>query len=177
MRHIIIPMLAALTACASTQESMTSGTAAPIDAQPATPTSNALLAEWSGPFGGVPPFDKVAPSLFPQAFQAAIDARRAEILAISNNPEAPTFQNTFMPLQNAGRTLNRVGTLFSVMNSNVSTPEYQALDREWSPKLAAANDEIVFNDKLFHRIETIYNNRNIASLTPEQKRLVERTYQ
>ena len=172
MKWIALVGIATL-GCASTNQ--------PESVQTATPTApaptNALLAEWSGPFGGVPPFDKVAPTLFPEAFQAAIDARRAEILAVSNSPDAPTFQNTFVPLQNAGRTLNRVGTLFSVMNSNVSTPEYQALDREWSPKLAAANDEIVFNDKLFKRIETIYNNRNNANLNPEQKRLVERTYE
>ena len=56
--------------------------------------NNILLADWTGPYAGVPPFDKVTPALFPQALQFAIDERRNEILAIANNPEAPTFANT-----------------------------------------------------------------------------------
>ncbi|HET9441150.1 MAG TPA: M3 family metallopeptidase [Longimicrobiales bacterium] len=138
-------------------------------------TSNPLLLAWAGPYGGVPPWDKVRPELFPEAFQAAIDARRAEVSAIAQNPEPATFANTFVPLQDGGRMLQRVNALFGVMTNNLNTPAYQALDREWSPKLAAAQDEIVFNEQLFRRIETVYQNR--ARLTPEQQRLVERTYQ
>ena len=144
---------------------------------PAPAMTNPLLSEWTGPYGGVPPWDKVRPELFPEAFQQGIDARRAEITAIANNQAAPTFQNTFVPMQNAGRALNRVGTLFGVMIANTNSPAYQALDREWSPKLSAASDEIVFNAPLFKRIETIYNARTSAGLTAEQQRLVERVYQ
>jgi peptidyl-dipeptidase Dcp len=136
-----------------------------------------LLRSWAGPYGGVPPWDQVGPQLFPEAFQTGIDWRAAEIGAIAHDPAPPTFENTFVPLQDAGRRLGRVNVLFSVMTSNVSTPEYQALDREWSPRLAAAADEITFSEPLFRRIETIYNNRGQANLTAEQRRLVERTYQ
>jgi peptidyl-dipeptidase Dcp len=166
-----------LAACASTESSVMSGTAAPIDAPPVTAPANALLVEWSGSYGGVPPWDKVRPELFSEAFQSAIDARRAEILAISNSTDAPTFQNTIVPLQNAGRTLQRVSTLFGVMTNNMNSQAYQTLDREWSPKLAAASDEIVFNEKLFQRIEAINSQRDRAGLNAEQKRLVERIYQ
>jgi peptidyl-dipeptidase Dcp len=137
---------------------------------------NALLAEWTGPHGGVPPWDQAQPALFPEAFQTAIDARRAEIQAIVATPEPATFDNTFVPLQNSGRQLTRVNTLFSVMISSRSTPEYQALDREWSPRRAAAQDEITFNEELFKRIQSIYEQRSESNLTPEQQRLVERTY-
>jgi peptidyl-dipeptidase Dcp len=137
-------------------------------------TDNPLLAQWAGPYGGVPPFDKVRPELFPEAFQAGINARRVEIQAIANNPATATFENTFVPLQNAGRQLARVQVLFSVMTNNMNSPAYQALDREWSPRLAAASDEITFNEPLFRRIETVYRNR--SGLTAEQQRLVERTY-
>ena len=61
---------------------------------------NILLAEWSGPYDGVPPFDKVTPELFPEALQYGIDEQRREVLAIANNPEPPTFANTVEALEN-----------------------------------------------------------------------------
>jgi peptidyl-dipeptidase Dcp len=140
-------------------------------------TAHPLLQPWAGPHGGVPPWDALEPAQFPGAFEEAIAVRAREIDAIANNRAAPTFHNTFVPLQNAGRALGRTNVLFSVMTSNVSTPEYQAVDREWSPRLAAASDAITFNEPLFRRIETVYNNRHRADLAPEQIRLVERMYQ
>jgi peptidyl-dipeptidase Dcp len=143
----------------------------------ATATTNPLLLAWSGPYGGVPPWDMVRPQLFPMAFAAAIDARRAEYLAVAGSSEPATFANTFVPMQDAGRELQRVLAMFSVMTNNMNTPEYQALDREWSPRLAAAADEITFNADLFRRIEAVHSSRHEAGLTAEQQRLVERTYE
>lgn len=135
---------------------------------------NPLLAEWAGPYGGVPPWDKVRPELFPGALQAALDERRAEVARIADDPAAPTFANTVVPMQNVGARLNRVLTLFGVMTSNMNSPAYQALDKEWSPKLAAAQDEISFDPKLFARIGAVRQAR--AGLQPEQARLVTRMY-
>jgi peptidyl-dipeptidase Dcp len=149
---------------------------APVPRVSAAP-ENPLLAPWSGPYGGVPPFDQVRPELFPGAFQAAIEERRAEIAAIASNPEPPTFANTIAKLQDAGRTLARLNALFGVMTSNVSTPAYQDLESEWSPRLAAASDEITFNEALFARIRAVYEGRADAGLTVEQQRLAERMYQ
>lgn len=140
------------------------------------PATNPLIAPWTGPYGGVPPWDKVKPELFPAAFEAALAERRADYDRIANNPAKPTFANTFVPMQNAGQTLNRVMTLFGVMTGNMNTPAYQALDREWSPKLSKASDEITFNPKLFARIEAIYKARDTSGLDAQQKRLVTRTY-
>jgi peptidyl-dipeptidase Dcp len=137
--------------------------------------TNTLLQPWSGPYGGVPPWDAVQPELFPEALASAIDARRAEYQAIVTNPEPATFENTFVPMQDAGRELSRVLAMFSVMTNNMNTPEYQALDREWSPRLAAASDEITFNAALFRRIEAVHEGRERSGLTPEQQRLIERT--
>ncbi|HJO65539.1 MAG TPA: M3 family metallopeptidase [Sphingomonas sanguinis] len=152
-----------------------SAMAAPPQAAQA-PATNPLLSPWTGPYGGVPPWDKVKPELFPTAFAAALAERRAEYERIANNPAKPTFANTFVPMQNAGQTLNRVMTLFGVMTGNMNTPAYQALDREWSPKLSKASDEITFNPKLFARIEAIYKARDTSGLDAQQKRLVTRTY-
>ncbi len=177
MRHagIILALALGMSACASTESSNMATKANPQPQAPAAAAAtNVLLLEWTGPYGGVPPWDQVRADFFPEAFQVAIDARRAEIKAIVDNPEPPTFENTFVPFQDSGRMLQRVGVLFGVMTNNMNSPEYRALDREWSPKLAAAADEVAFNEALFRRVETVYQNR--AQLTPEQGRLVERTY-
>ena len=141
-----------------------------------TVPDNILLAEWTGPFDGVPPFDQVRPDLFPQAFEFAIDERRREVLAIANNPAAPTFANTVEALERAGERLDRVETLFSVMTSNMSTPEYQAIDREWSSRLAAAYDEIILNQALFDRVKAIHAARETSGLNAQQQRVVTRLY-
>jgi peptidyl-dipeptidase Dcp len=143
-------------------------------ADAAAVAANPLLAEWTGPYGGVPPWDKVTPALFPQAFQVALDERRAEYRAIADNRARPSFDNVFVPMQNAGKRLNRVFAVFGVMTSNNNNRDYQALDREWSPKFAAAGDEITFDPKLFARIETVWKDRQ--RLNAQQRRLVERTY-
>ena len=168
MRHL--SLAAALAALMST-----SAMASPPQAVQA-PAANPLIAPWTGPYGGVPPWDKVKPELFPAAFDAALAERKRDYDRIADNPAKPTFANTFVPMQNAGQTLNRVMTLFGVMTGNMNTPAYQALDREWSPKLSKASDEITFNPKLFARIEAIYKSRDTSGLDAQQKRLVTRTY-
>jgi peptidyl-dipeptidase Dcp len=144
----------------------------------AAPTpANPLLEPWTGPYGGVPPWDQSSPERYRQALDVALQERRADYAAIVSNPAAPTFDNTFLPIERAGRTYTRVRRMFFVMTGNESTPEYQALNKEVAPKLAAAEDEIHFDAGLFKRIETIYKARSGAALTAEQVRLVERTYE
>ncbi len=140
----------------------------------AAQANNPLLADWTGPYGGVPPWDKVKPELFPAAFEVSLAERAADYHKIADNPAAPTFANTFVPMQLAGQRYGRVMTLFGVMTGNMNSPAYQALDREWSPKFAAASDAITFDPKLFARIEAVYAAR--AKLDPQQQRLVTRTY-
>ena len=149
-------------------------------AQQATPmaaeTSNVLLQPWTGPYDGVPPWDKVRPELFKPAFMAAIDMQRAEIAAIVANPDKPTFANTIEALERAGKPLDRVGTLFGVMTGNMNAPVYQALDKDMSPILSAASDEITFNKGLFARIAAVYETRESSGLSTEQQRLTKRAY-
>jgi peptidyl-dipeptidase Dcp len=165
----------ALGGCA-TVETGAAGPQQPAAQALAPMPDNILLADWTGPYGGVPPFDQVRPDLFPEAFQYAIDERRQEVLAIANNRAAPTFANTIEALERTGRRLSRVGAVFGVMTSNMATPEYQALQREWSPRLSAASDEIVLNENLFQRIRAIHAARQTSGLNPQQQRLVERYY-
>jgi peptidyl-dipeptidase Dcp len=154
--------------------------AAPAKAQPAaapaTTANNVLLADWTGPYEGVPAWDKVNISQFPGALQFGIDEQEREVLAIANNPAPPTFANTVEALEKTGQRLDQVLTVYGVMTGNLATPEYQALQKEWSPKLAAAFDEIILNPKLYQRVKAVYDARETAGLDAEQKRLVTRTY-
>jgi peptidyl-dipeptidase Dcp len=138
---------------------------------------NILLAEWTGSYDGVPPWDKVKVTDFSPAFQFAIDEQRREYRVIADNAESPTFANTVEAMERAGQRLGRVQAVFGVYTDNLSTPEVQALDKEWSPKLSAASDEITLDPKLFARIETLYNNRAELGLDAKQTRLLERSYQ
>jgi peptidyl-dipeptidase Dcp len=135
-----------------------------------------MLAAWTGPHGGVPPWDKAKADLFPKAFQTGLDLLLAEIDDIANNPDPPTFANVIVPLENAGRHDDRAETLFGVLTNNMNTPDVQAVDREWSPKITAAHDAIVFNEKLFARIKAVYDDHGKEDLDHEQERLLSRTY-
>ena len=140
------------------------------------PSGNPLLEPWPGPHGGVPPWDVVRPDLFPEAFEQAIALQRREIESIGSASSSPDFENTIVALERCGRVLDRVRVLFGVMVENMNTPEYQALDREWSPRLAAAADEITFNGALFARIDAIHARCHASSLSAEQIRLVGRLH-
>jgi peptidyl-dipeptidase Dcp len=137
---------------------------------------NPLLAPWSGPYGGVPPWDQVKADKFPQTFELGLGLLQAEIDAIANNPDPPRFDNVIAALENAGRHENRAEVLFGVLTNNQNTADVQPIDREWSPKIAAAYDKITFNEKLFARISAVYAARETAGLTAERKRLLTRTY-
>lgn len=169
------PMIALLTGLAF---STTMNLMVPTNAQSLSAPSralesapNPLNATWEGAYGGVPPFDRVQVSLFKPALEAAMAENLSEIDRIANDPAAPTFANTIEALERGGRTLSRVGTLYAVWGSTMSTPEYQLVQREMAPKLAAFNDRITQNEALFKRIEAVYNSPEKAKWTPEQKRL------
>ena len=150
--------------------------AAPVPAAATAMPNNVLLADWSGPYDGVPPWDKVDPKLFSPAFEYGIAEQRREIDAIANNPAAPTFENTIEAMEKAGQRFSRVENVFAVMTDNKSTPEYQALDKEWQPKISAAFDEINFNEKLFQRVKSLYVRKASLGLDAVQDRLLTRTY-
>jgi peptidyl-dipeptidase Dcp len=149
-----------------------------VHAQAPSPAgANPLTAPWTGPYGGVPPWDRVTPELVGPAFEAGVAELRTEMAAIAGNPQPATFDNTIGAMQRSGRTLDRVMRLFGVMRDNVSTPAYQALAREWQPKVAAVSDEMTFNGALFARIAAVHDGLATSALTPEQKRLATRTFE
>jgi peptidyl-dipeptidase Dcp len=145
---------------------------APSAARAEEKVENPLLAPWSGPHGGVPPFDKVEVAHFKPALEAAMAEQLKEVEAIANDPAPATFDNTIRALERSGRTLDRVGTIYGIYAGTMSTPDFQAVETEMAPRLAAFGDQITQNEKLFKRIAAVYEARETSGLTPEQKRLV-----
>ncbi|MCU0238984.1 MAG: M3 family metallopeptidase [Pyrinomonadaceae bacterium] len=142
-----------------------------------TTEQNPLLSEWKGQFGGLPPFDQVKISQFKPALEAAMNENLAEIDKIANNTAAPTFENTIVEMERAGKTLNQVGVIYYIWSENMNNDEFAEVEKEMSPKLAAFYDKITQNENLFKRISTVYQNRKKSKLNAEQLRLVETTYE
>jgi len=156
--------------------------AVPAIAQPAAPvtatvSNNILLQDWKGPYDGIPPWDQVKVSDFPEAFQLSMDEYLREIDVVANNREAPTFANTIEAMQRSGEQLDRVQSIFGVYSSNLATPEVQALNKEWSPKLSATYDKVNLNGALFARIADLYGRKDALGLDAKQLRLLTRTYE
>jgi len=137
---------------------------------------NPLLAEWTGPYGGIPPFDKVRVEDFKPALEQGMRENLAEIDKIADQTSAPTFDNTIAAIERTGRTLDRVSTIYNVWSTTMSTPEFRAVEGEMDEALAAFGDKITQNQALFKRIETVYNSPAKKKLTTEQQRLTWRYY-
>ena len=137
-----------------------------------SPDAQALLAPWSGPYGGLPPFAQVKVSAFQPAMEAAMRQKAAEVRAIADTPAPPSFDNTVAALERAGKPLDRVVSLYGVWSSTENDARMQAVQQVMEPKLAAFQDSIDQNPRLFARIDAVYQARDASGLTPEQKQLV-----
>jgi peptidyl-dipeptidase Dcp len=135
-----------------------------------------LLQPWSGPFGGVPPWRSVRIEEFLPAFDAAIEASTADVDAIAGNPKPPTFENTIVALEKAGKTLQRVQAIFDVYASNLNVGAIPEIERAVAPKLSQHLDSITQNEKLFQRIATVYESEEARSLPTAERRLLDDRY-
>ncbi|MFQ6551541.1 M3 family metallopeptidase [Aestuariibius insulae] len=133
--------------------------------------TNPLLAAWETPFD-LPPFDRIDDSDFAPAVDQGLSDSMAEIQAIAESPEPPTFANTVEALERAGETLDKALSAFYAVASADSNPAREALQREFSPKLSAHYSAITSNRALFQRIETLWQERETLDLTEEQQRLL-----
>ncbi|MGB1276316.1 MAG: M3 family peptidase, partial [Nannocystaceae bacterium] len=121
-----------------------------------TDASNPLLAEWSGPHGGVPAFTTMDLADLEPAMGEAIALHLQEIDAIANNSEPPTFENTIVAMEAAGKPSDRVSVYRGIWSSNLSTPEFREIDKRLAPKVSEYITTIVQNEKLFNRIKAVY---------------------
>ncbi|NIJ70104.1 peptidyl-dipeptidase Dcp [Xanthomonas sp. 60] len=165
----------ALAACSgkeSTPVSEASPTPAP---QPADASTNPLLTASSLPFQA-PPFDRIKDSDYLPAFNEGMRQHLEEVQRITGSTEPPTFDNTILALERSGETLGRVSRIFFGLVQADTNEARQAIQEEVAPKLAAHQDEINLDPKLFARVKTLYDQRETLQLDPVQKRLVEHYY-
>ncbi|HPW79122.1 MAG: Peptidyl-dipeptidase dcp [Bacteroidetes bacterium ADurb.Bin037] len=137
--------------------------------------TNPLLRKYDTPFG-TPPFDKIKTEHFMPAIREAMAQHKAEIEALVNNQEEPTFENTIVAYDKAGELLGQVRAAFSTLNSSDTNEELQALAREITPELTRHRNEIQLNPVLFERISRLYEKRDELQLNPQQKRTLEKYY-
>lgn len=138
---------------------------------------NVLLAEWEGPFGGVPAFDQMKVELVKPAIEKGMKMHLDEIDKIANNPEPPTFENTIVPYERAGEALDRAFTYYGIYSSNMSSPEFRDVQKELSPEISEYSSKISQNEALFKRIKAIYESSQKDSLAPKKQRVVKLIYE
>lgn len=169
-----------LAACSKTEE----GAAAPADATAsgdAAPAADAAQGE--NPFFApstlpyqAPAFDRIKDEHYGPALTRGMEEQRAEIDAIANNAEAPSFENTIVAMEKTGALLNRTSAVFYNLAGAHTNPQIQAVQAEFAPKFAAHQDAILLDGKLFARIQALHDQRDSLGLDAESTRLLERYY-
>jgi peptidyl-dipeptidase Dcp len=139
-------------------------------------TENPFFSESTLPFH-YPPFDKIKDSDYAPAFERGMADQLAEIDAIAENPEKPTFDNTIVAMERSGRLYGRVAAVFDDMNQCNTDDAIDAVDTEMAPKRAAHNDAIYLNAKLFARVRELYDERASLGLDAESLRLLEKYHE
>ena len=151
------------------------GTSTGTEAQTAFGPGNPFYAESTLPYHA-PPFDKIKDSDYQPALEAGMAEQMKEIEAIANNPAAPTFENTFVAMEKSGRLFDRALNAFEGVAGANTNPIIEKVQETEAPKLAAHNDAIHLDPKLFDRVSTVYKQLDTLKLNPESRRLVEVYY-
>ena len=136
---------------------------------------NILTQVFQTPYNSAP-FSKIKIEDYPPAFEANIAAARAEIDAITQNPAAPTFENTIEALEFSGQALDRLSSIFFNLNSAETNDELQKIAQEVSPLLTAFSNDISLNETLFARVKAVYDQRDNLNLTAEQATLLDKKF-
>lgn len=140
-------------------------------------SDNTLLQEWSGPFQGVPAFDKMDLKDLKLALEKGMELNLDDIDDITSNKDAATFDNTIVPLEKSGAVLDRVFVYYRIWSSNVSSPEYREIQSEMAPVLSEFRSKISQNKALFNRIKTVYDNSLVTPLDVDQQRVIQLIYE
>ncbi|MDP3313026.1 MAG: M3 family metallopeptidase [Lutibacter sp.] len=139
--------------------------------------NNILLKEWTGPYGGVPAFDKMNIADVKSALEEGMRLNLLDIEAITKNLSAPTFENTIVPMEKAGKELTLVFTYYGILGGNLSSPEFRKIQGEMAPILSEFSSKISQNKELFQRIKTVFDNSLKTPLEADQQRVVQLTYE
>ncbi|MEM7431092.1 MAG: M3 family metallopeptidase [Pseudomonadota bacterium] len=182
-RHRIVAALSAaalLAACSSNDEPAAEAAAESSDLPEISVTAaelegNPFLQDWDTPFG-VPPFEAIQDEHFMPAFKQGLLDMRAEYDAIINNPEPPTFENTILAMETAGATANNVLYTFYPLVGTEMNDNLRQLQQEIGPMWSRETDALTFNDDLFNRVQTVYEQRDSLDLNEQEARLLELTH-
>ncbi len=136
---------------------------------------NPFFAAYENEYGA-PPFDKIKTEHYMPAFEEGIKQHQAEIDAIADSKEEPTFANTIEALDYSGQLLSKVSSVFFNLYSSDSNEDMEKIATEVSPKLSEHNDNLYLNEKMFGRVKKLYDNRATLGLNAEQTRLLEDYY-
>jgi peptidyl-dipeptidase Dcp len=139
------------------------------------PVENPFFTEWTTPFG-VPPWGEIQEEHYLPAFERAIADQRAEVEAIAQNPEPPTFDNTLGALDATGSLMNKVSGVFNTLTGAETNDQIQAIAKEVAPMRSNLRDDILMNPQLFERVKAIFEQRDDLDLNPEQMWLLKETY-
>jgi peptidyl-dipeptidase Dcp len=137
---------------------------------------NALLKEWTGPYGGVPAFDLMQIEDVKAAMLTGMELNLEDIEAIANNADAPTFENTIAEMERAGQELDRGFAYYGILSANMSSPEFRDIQTELAPLFSEFESKITQNEKLFQRIKSVYDASLEKPLDKDQQRVVDLTY-
>lgn len=174
-----ITLALGLTACSKPEGEAPAPTAsAPAEAAPAAAADladNPFMSPSTLPLMA-PDFTKIRDEHYLPALLEGMKQHAAEVEAIANNPEPPTVENTLVALERSGALLMRTARVFGNLAGTDTNPTIQKVQAEFSPKMAAHQDSILLNPKLFERVKAIYDAREVLNLDPETKRLVEQTH-
>ncbi len=141
-----------------------------------TDPENPLLAPWQGPHGGVPPFNQMDLGLLKPAVEEAIRCALQEFDEIASRDSEPTFENTILAIELAGRDLQRVLTCYQIWSGSLSSPEFRKIQLEIVPLLSDYNSKRIQNAALFQRVKSIRESDQSNALEPDQRRLLKLTY-
>ena len=184
LRLLAIATSIALAACSQAPNNTGSAMPASSSSAPAkaataataeAPASNPFFTASTLPYQA-PPFDKIKDSDYQPAIEEGMKQQLAEVETIANSSDAPTFENTYVALEKTGVLLNRVMMTFNGVTAANTDDALQKVQEDEAPKLAAHADAIHLNDKLFQRIQTVYDQRDSLKLDPESQRLIEVVY-
>ncbi|TVZ47072.1 M3 family metallopeptidase [Olleya sp. Hel_I_94] len=139
-------------------------------------SDNLLLKDFTGPYGGVPAFDKMKVDQIQPAVLEGIEEGLIDIETIANNKEAPSFKNTIEAMERAGHSLDNVFTYYGIFSSNISSPEFRDVQSALAPKLSDYTSKINQNEALFKRVKAVYDASQTNPLPADQQRVTELVY-
>lgn len=172
-----IAITLSLGACSSANNTTENQTAPNVVAQQIIENnaSNPFFKPYDTYFG-IPDFSKIKPEHYLPAFKAGIAQHKAEIQAIIDNPDAPSFANTIEAMEFSGELTSKVASVFYNLTGADTNEQLQAISKEVSPMLSAAGDDVLLNDALFQKVKAVYDQRDTLNLNVAQAKLLQDTY-